>query len=36
VAWRLGDDAERAKRVAEILDRAAKELEDLTSAGSSN
>jgi DNA-binding PadR family transcriptional regulator len=36
VAWRLGDDAERAKRVAEILDRAAKELEDLTSTGSSN
>jgi hypothetical protein len=28
-AWRLGDDAERAKKIGEILDRAAKEIEAL-------
>ena len=30
-AWRLGDDAERAKKIGEILDRAAKEIEALVS-----
>jgi hypothetical protein len=30
-AWRLGDDAERAKQIGEILDRAAKEIEALVS-----
>jgi DNA-binding PadR family transcriptional regulator len=30
-AWRLGNDAERAKKIGEILDRAAKEIEALVS-----